>query len=119
MREAFQAPPDVLAAGDSSAGIEKFTGQSGLAWLDENEHKVRRKQLMPSTHGKALERIEASITEMAKQDVATWPRGEIRALHPLLHRYTLNVIREVIFGPAPPRACEELFDVLSKMLKFN
>ncbi len=119
MKQLFLAPPDVLHTGHSSAASEKFTGQSGLAWLDENEHKVRRKQLMPSTHGKALERIEASITEMAKQDVATWPRGEIRALHPLLHRYTLNVIREVIFGPAPPRRWEELFDVLSKMLKFN
>ena len=102
VKQMFLAPADVLHTGNGSATIEKFTGQTGLAWLDENEHKVRRKIIMPSMHGKALQRIEASIDEMAKRDVATWPRQESMALHPHIHRFTLNVIREVIFGEGPP-----------------
>jgi cytochrome P450 len=119
VKQMFLAPPDVLHTGKGSATIEKFTGQSGLAWLDEDEHKVRRRLLMPSFHGKALQRIEASIAEMAERDVATWPRGKIMALHPLIHRFTLNVIREVIFGRVPPRRWDELLDVLTGMMRFN
>jgi cytochrome P450 len=119
MRQMFLAAPDVLHTGNGSATLEKFTGQTGLAWLDEDEHKKRRKFLMPSMHGKAFERIEASVSEMAGREVATWPRGEITTLHPHIHRLTLNVIREVIFGNAPPKCWDELIDVLLEMMHFN
>jgi cytochrome P450 len=119
VKQVFLAPADVLHTGRSSAMIEKFTGQSGLAWLDEDEHKVRRKHIMPSMHGKALQRIDTSISKMAEQNVATWPRGETTKLHPLLLRFTLNVIREVLFGSAPPKCWEELRDAVWGMLQFN
>ena len=94
----FVAPADVLHTGKGSATIEKYTGQSGLAWLDEDAHRTRRKLLMPSYHGPALSRVSTSITAMAKEDVATWPRGQATPLHPHIHRFTLHVIREVIYG---------------------
>ena len=115
----FLAPVDVLHTGTGSSTIEKFTGQTGLAWLDEDEHKVRRKLLMPSMHGKALNRIEVSVDETAAQEVADWPRGRVVPLHPLIHRLTLNVIREVIFGPVTPSRWDELLDVLTNMMLFN
>lgn len=118
VQQMFVAPPDVLHTGRGSATIEKYTGQTGLAWLDEEEHNARRRHLNQSMHGKALQRIEASITEMAERHVATWPRGQVTALHPLLHRFTLNVIREVIFGPTP-KCWEELLDVLIGMMRIN
>jgi len=119
VKQMFLAPADVLHTGNGSATIEKFTGQTGLAWLDEDEHKVRRKIIMPSMHGKALQRIEASINEMAERDVATWPSQKSTALHPYIHQFTLNVIREVIFGKAPPSRWEELLDTLTEMMRFN
>jgi len=119
VRQMFLAPADVLHTGRSSAVIEKFIGHTGLAWLDEDEHKLRRKHLMPSMHGQALQRIEESINEMAKRDVAGWPRGEVMALYPFSHRFTLSVVREVIFGPAPPRRWEELSDAVTEMLRFS
>ena len=118
VQQIFQAPADVLHTGRGSAVIEKYTGQTGLAWLDEDEHNVRRRQLHPSMQGGALERIEASIDEMAGREVATWPREQNTSLHPLLHRFTFNVIREVVFGPAP-RCWDELHDVLVRMMRFN
>lgn len=119
IKQMLMAPADVLHTGNSAASIEKFTGQSGLTWLDEDEHKVRRRQIMPSMHGKALQRIEASIEEMADEDIATWPRRQSIALHPLIHRLTLNVIREVVFGTAPPKCWDELIEVLTGMMRFN
>ncbi|MFF2410408.1 cytochrome P450 [Streptomyces sp. NPDC058092] len=119
IKQMFLAPADVLHTGTGSATIEKFTGQSGLAWLDEDAHKVRRKLLMPSFHGKALHRIEDSVSRMAVEEVAKWPRNEAMSLHPLVHRFTLNVIREVIFGRVVPAQWDELLEVLIGMMKFN
>lgn len=115
----FLAPADVLHTGTGSATIEKWTGTSGLAWLDEDAHKVRRKLLMPSYHGAALMRIGEAIPRMAKEDVASWPRGKDMPLHPHIHRFTLHVIREVVYGPRTPRRWEELLDLLLQMMEFN
>ncbi|MFE2561847.1 cytochrome P450 [Streptomyces sp. NPDC059352] len=119
IKQMFLAPADVLHTGTGSATIEKFTGQSGLAWLDEDAHKLRRKLLMPSFHGKALHRIEDSVNRMAVEEVANWPRNKAMSLHPLVHRFTLNVIREVIFGRVVPAQWDELLEVLIGMMKFN
>jgi cytochrome P450 len=115
----FLAPADVLHSGTGSARIEKWTGTSGLAWLDENDHTVRRRLLMPSFHGSALKRIGVVIPQMASEDVAEWPRGRVMSLHPYLLRFTLHVIREVIYGPATPKRWPELLDLLQQMMDFN
>lgn len=115
----FLAPRDVLYTGSSSAQIEKFTGQTGLAWLDEDEHTKRRKTLMPSFKGGALQRIDAAIGAMAEQYVAQWPRDRVVSLHPYVHRFTMQVIREVVFGNAVPSCWDELFEELMRMLDFN
>ncbi|GHI86228.1 putative cytochrome P450 137 [Streptomyces xanthophaeus] len=115
----FTAPADVLHTGNGSATIEKYTGQSGLAWLDEDAHKARRKAMMPSYHGGALERISQAITETVKTDVATWPRNTPVQLHSHIHSFTMNVIREVIYGPKGPSRWTELHRLLLEMMEFN
>ncbi|WP_431780907.1 cytochrome P450 [Streptomyces chumphonensis] len=115
----FLAPRTVLHTGNGSAALEKFIGQTGLAWLDEEEHKARRKQILPSIKGDAHKRIEASVGEMAERIVATWPRGEVVALYPYIHRFTIQVIREVVFGKAVPSCWDELFEVVWDMLSLN
>ncbi|WP_433655231.1 cytochrome P450 [Nocardia sp. CA-128927] len=119
LKAMFLAPADVLHTGNGSGTIEKYTGQTGLAWLDEDQHKERRKLLMPSMHGKALQRIGAAIAEMAETDVATWPRSENTALHPYIQRYAFHALREVIFGSVAPSCWDELADVLIRMMQFN
>ncbi|WP_024802965.1 cytochrome P450 [Nocardia sp. BMG51109] len=115
----FLAPRDVLHTGRSNQPIEKFTGQSGLAWLDEDEHKARRKLLMRSFKGDALERIGESVRTMAEDHVATWPRNKPAALHPYVHRFTMEVIREVIFGRVVPSRWNEMSKVLLECLNYN
>jgi cytochrome P450 len=119
VRQMFLAPADVLHTGNGSVVLEKYFGHTGLAWLDEGEHKTRRKHIMQCLHGTALQRIEASVTEMARQEIAKWPQGRTIALYPLIYRLTLNVIREVIFGSARLTRWEELLDVLMHMVPFN
>jgi cytochrome P450 family 135 len=119
VKQMFLAPDDVLHTGNGSARLENFIGHSGLAWLDEDKHKIRRKHTMQSVHGQALQRIDAAITEMSGKEIANWPRGKPIPLYPLIHHLTINIIREVIFGTAPPTCSAELIDVLEQMTDFN
>jgi cytochrome P450 family 135 len=119
LKQVFLAPADVLHTGNGSATLEKYMGRSGLAWLDEDEHKVRRRYLMPTMHGKALKRIEATVEEQVRTQVASWPRERVTALHPYTHRLTLEVIRGVIFGDAVPACWGELSGLLTRMMAFN
>lgn len=115
----FNAPADVLHTGNGSATLEKWIGTSGLAFLDEDDHKKRRKLVMPSYHGAALQRIGDMVPRLAEESVASWPRGEVMALHPHLLRFTLQVIREVIYGSRVPRRWPELLGLLQQMMEFN
>jgi cytochrome P450 len=119
IKQMFRAPADVLYAGDGSVTIEKYTGQTGLAWLDEDEHLARRKLVNPSMHGKAMQRIAAAIADITEREVSSWPRDEVIAVHPLVHRLTLNVMRQVTFGAQPDQRLDELIDVLTEMMRFN
>jgi cytochrome P450 family 135 len=119
VKQMFLAPDDVLHTGNGSARLENFIGHSGLAWLDEDKHKIRRRHTMQSVHGTALQRINASITDMTKREVASWPQGKAVSLYPLIHHLAINIIREVVFGAEPPECTEELIDVLEQMTEFN
>jgi cytochrome P450 len=119
VKQMFLAPDDVLHTGNGSARLENFIGHSGLAWLDEDEHKVRRRQTMQSVHGTALQRISASVSDMTRREVASWPLGRAVSLYPLIHHLAINIIREVVFGTEPPRCTDELIDVLEQMTEFN
>jgi cytochrome P450 len=119
VKQMFQAPDDVLHTGNGSARLENHIGHSGLAWLDEGGHKARRKHIVQCVHGRAMQRIEASIKELAEQEIASWPQDKPISLYPLIHHLTIRVIREVIFGPVRPKCSEELLDVLERMTDFN
>ncbi|MET9687189.1 cytochrome P450 [Streptomyces sp. NPDC006514] len=115
----FLSPRDSLHTGNGSDVLQKFFGNTGLAFLDESEHLNRRRSLMPSFKGDAFRRIETAATTRAKEEVATWPRNRVTALHPYVHRYTMKVIGEVVFGEKHPERWEELLDEVMGVVEFN
>ncbi|MFD7549511.1 cytochrome P450 [Streptomyces sp. NPDC059578] len=119
VKQMFFAPRDVLHTGSSNGPIEKWTGQNGLAWLDEDAHTTRRRSVMPSFRGDALKRVEQAVTQLAKETVASLPRNQVVSVHPHAHRYTTKVILEVLFGEHRPSCEDEMFEEVMKMLDFN
>ncbi|AOR30859.1 hypothetical protein BFF78_07150 [Streptomyces fodineus] len=119
VKQMFLAPRDVLHTGSSNTPIEKWTGQNGLAWLDEQEHTARRRSVMPSFRGDALKRVQQEVVRLAKHEVASWPRDRAVPVHPFAHRYTTKVILEVLFGEHRPSCEPEMFGEVMKMLEFN
>jgi hypothetical protein len=119
IKEMFTGPPDALWCGDGSIELEKFFGPTGLAFMEEEEHLVRRRLVNRSLHGEAVQRIAESIAAVTEREVASWPRGEVIALYPRVHRLAIDVIRHVNFGPEPDSRLDELVDVVEGTMGFN
>jgi hypothetical protein len=119
IKQVFMAPADVLWAGEGSSSIEKYTGQTGLACLDEDKHLSRRRLVNRSVQGEAVQNATADIAELAHRDVASWPRDEVIELYPLIHRLTLKVVFRIAFGPQQDPRLDELLDVVMDMMAIN
>lgn len=115
----FQAPPDVLYAGNGSFDVEHFFGRTGLAYMEEDRHLDRRKVINQGVHGDALKRINETMREVAARDVAAWPRDEPFHVWPLAQRLALKVASQASFGDDPDPRIDELLDVVVEMMDFN
>ncbi len=75
-------------------------GPRSVMLLEEPEHMTRRKLMLPSFHGKAVQADSEMMAEMARAEVARWPVGEPFALWPRMQDITLDVVMRAVFGPA-------------------
>lgn len=83
--------------------------------LDGDEHRERRKLLVPPFHGKRMAGYEAIVEEEVMREIATWPEGrEFETLEPMM-RITLNAILRAVFG-AQGTAFDELRELLPPMV---
>ncbi|MQS13789.1 cytochrome P450 [Streptomyces kaniharaensis] len=119
VRALFQGPRTSLHCGSSNGALEKFFGHTGIAFLDEGEHLARRKALTRSFKGAAFNRITEAVEQITVDAVAQWPRDEVVDMHPLVHRWAMNVIREVVFGKVVPTNWPRLLDALMDLLEIN
>ncbi|MBB5805651.1 cytochrome P450 [Saccharothrix ecbatanensis] len=119
VRAIFTAPRTSLHCGNSNGALEKYFGSTGIAFLDEGEHLARRKSLTRSFKGAAFNRIVTAVEEITTDSVAGWPRDEVVDMHPLVHRWAMNVIREVVYGKVVPSCWPELLDALMDMVELN
>jgi cytochrome P450 family 135 len=75
-------------------------GPRSVMLLEEPEHMTRRKLMLPSFHGQAVQADAEMMAEMALAEVARWPVGEPFALWPRMQDITLDVVMRAVFGPA-------------------
>ncbi len=67
--------------------------------LEEPEHMTRRKLMLPSFHGQAVQADAEMMAAVARQEIARWPVGEPFALWPRMQDITLDVVMRAVFGP--------------------
>ncbi|MGN6216986.1 MAG: cytochrome P450 [Solirubrobacterales bacterium] len=103
------ADPDdvkrVFTAG-SAVGVDvanpllgPLLGPRSVMLLEEPEHMTRRKLMLPSFHGKAVQADSEMMATVARQEIARWPVGEPFALWPRMQDITLDVVMRAVFGP--------------------
>ncbi|HET9197243.1 MAG TPA: cytochrome P450 [Solirubrobacterales bacterium] len=74
-------------------------GPRSVMLLEEPEHMTRRKLMLPSFHGQAVQADAEMMAEVAGREIARWPVGEPFALWPRMQDITLDVVMRAVFGP--------------------
>ncbi len=120
LKQLFGAPAEVLHPGEGAWILEPIVGPNSILLLDEGEHLEARRLLLPAFHGERMAGLEEVITDVARHEIESWPRGERAApAHPLLQKLTMEVILRAVFGLDTGSRLEQLRDALTAMLDFG
>ncbi|GIF49211.1 hypothetical protein DFJ67_7843 [Asanoa ferruginea] len=96
LKQLFTAGPDV--AGTPQPNLGRMLGSGSIFGLDGEEHRQRRKLLVPPFHGRRMQAYAGLIEEEFRKEASTWPIDkEFETLTPFM-RITLNVILRAVFG---------------------
>ena len=98
-----------------ASNLGTVLGPGSTFSLDGDEHRARRKLLVPPFHGKRMVGYETIVEEEVMREIASWPEGrEFETLQPMM-RITLNAILRTVFG-AQGGAFDELRDLFPLMI---
>jgi cytochrome P450 family 135 len=116
IKQVFTGDPRVFHAGEGNGQLAPPLGPYSLLVLDEDEHIGQRKLLLPPFHGRRMQAYEATMTEIAEREVASWPTGEPYALRPRMQALTLEIILRTVFGARESEGMDELREALRRYL---
>jgi cytochrome P450 len=97
VKRVFTAGPAVGVA-VANPLLRPVLGPRSVMLLEEPEHMVRRKLMLPSFHGAAVGADAAMMAEVARREVASWPVGEPFELWPRMQAITQEVVMRAVFG---------------------
>jgi cytochrome P450 family 135 len=99
----FTGDPEVLRAGGSGSILEPFAGRRSILVLDGAEHLAQRRRMLPAFHGERMRALRPLVAELARAELARWPRDRPVAAHARMQALTLEVMLRLVFGSADPR----------------
>ncbi len=122
IKATFTAPANILHPGAGNQPIRPIVGDRSFMRLEEDEHLLGRRTVLPAFRGSAIEQHADLVAEVVGRHIASWPRDIPFAIHPRLRALTLEVILRTILGiPADihDARLEVLHDRLLAMLAVN
>jgi cytochrome P450 len=114
IKDLFTTSGDLVGRRPSN-GLGRIFGPGSTFSLDGDEHRERRKLLIPPFHGKRMQGYEHIIEEEVMRETADWPEGREFETLPSMMRITLNAILRAVFG-AEGAAFDELRELLPAMV---
>ncbi|TGD90020.1 cytochrome P450 [Mycolicibacterium sp. CH28] len=113
---------DLFTTGSDLVGratnLGEVLGPGSTFSLDGEEHRQRRKMLVPPFHGKRMAGYEAIVEEEVLREIAGWPEGTEFETLPSMMRITLNAILRAVFG-ADGAAFDELRELLPRAVEIG
>jgi cytochrome P450 len=116
IRQLFTSSPDVVDNLDRNLG--RVLGPGSLFALRGEEHRKRRKLLVPPFHGRRLVAYDKIIEEETARELASWRENTSFATMPSMMRITLNAILRAVFG-AEGAEFAELRELLPSFVKLG
>ena len=112
IKDLFTTSSDLVG---KASTLGTVLGPGSTFSLDGDEHRARRKLLVPPFHGKRMAGYEAIVEDEVMRETANWPEGrEFETLQPMM-RITLNAILRTVFG-AQGTSFDELRQLLPPMV---
>jgi cytochrome P450 len=96
VKQFFQTRTDVVR--NVEPNLDLVLGPGSTFGLQDEEHRKRRKPLVPPFHGKRMRAYENLVEEETLNEIATWPDSREFAVLPSTNRITLNVILRAVLG---------------------
>ena len=103
VRRVFTGDPEVLRGGGSGSILEPFAGPHSILLLDGEEHLTQRRRMLPPFHGERMRAWRDVVAQLARDELATWPRDRPIRTHARMQDLTLEVMLRVVFGSTEPR----------------
>jgi cytochrome P450 len=116
VKQVFTGDPSIFHAGEGNRILLPVLGENSVLLLDEAPHMEQRKLLLPSFHGKRMQRYEALMREVAAEEIERWPHHEPHRLRPRMQALTLEIILRTVFGLDQGERLEHLRTELRRLL---
>jgi cytochrome P450 len=99
IRNVFRGDPAVYHAGEANGSIlEPVLGPSSLLVTDEDEHLRQRRLMNPPFHGPAVDRLTATMHDIAGAEVDKWPLDRAFPVISRMRQITFEVILRTVIG---------------------
>ncbi len=116
VKRTFTGDPRLLRAGEANAILRPVVGSRSVLLLDEPQHMIDRKLMLPPFHGERMQRYGEIMEQTTREEIARWPRDAPLALWPRMQAITLEVIVRAVFGVRERGRMDELEGRLRRML---
>src|SRR4051794_35465497 len=98
VKRVFSADTDDLGVGVPNLALRPVLGAHSVMLSEEPEHMSRRKMMLPRFHGERMREDAEAMTELARDEVRSWPVGEPFELWPRMQALTQEVVMRAVFG---------------------
>lgn len=99
IRSVFRGDDTVFHGGEANAPfLGRVLGSSSVLVTDEDVHRRQRRRLSGPLHGGSIATLVPLMSQIAAQDVGTWPVGRAFPVLPHMRRITIDVILRTVIG---------------------
>ncbi|HEX2283669.1 MAG TPA: cytochrome P450 [Mycobacterium sp.] len=116
VKQVFTADPNVVRAGQTNMFLLPVVGRRSILVLDEPDHMVQRKLLLPPFHGETVRGYGELMSGVAHAEIDRWPTDTTFSLWPKMQAITLEVVLRVVFGIDESELLARMRQLLSTML---
>ena len=118
IKQVFTGDPNLLHAGAANIVLLPVLGEHSVLLLDEPEHMVQRKLMLPSFHGKRMQAYGDVMARAAIEEIDRWPTDSPVRMRSRMQAVTLEVILRAVFGVDEGERLTRLRDQLRGTLNF-